>query len=113
MSTARIFVSYSRRGNGPSWKAALFRALYVFEQHSLLDVWHDGNIRVSSFFDDDIKQAMTDARLAVVLLTDEALKSDFILNTEFPFLRCGRLPRTSRYQGLKFHFASRVLDCLP
>ena len=61
--------------------------MHVFEHHHLLDVWQDGKIRVSSFWDDDIKQAMADARLAVVLLTKEALESEFILETEFPILR--------------------------
>ena len=84
---ARIFVSYSHRGTGPAWKEALLRALQVFETQHLLDVWQDGKIRVSSFWDDDIKQAMSDAQIAVVLLTREALESEFILNEEFPFLR--------------------------
>lgn len=84
---ARIFISYSHRGNGPKWKAALINALQVFERHHLLDVWEDGKIRVSSFWDDDIRQAMSNARLAVVLLTKESLESEYILNTEFPFLR--------------------------
>jgi len=84
---ARIFVSYSHRGDGPKWKARLVRHLGVFEQHHLLDVWQDGRIRVSSQWHDDIQQAMSDARLAVVLLTPEVLESEYILNTEFPFLR--------------------------
>lgn len=90
---SRIFVSYSHRGNGPKWKEALLRALHVFEQHHLLDVWQDGKIRVSRYWDDDIKQAMSNARLAVVLLTPEALDPrstadpNYILETEFPFLR--------------------------
>jgi hypothetical protein len=87
MHKARIFISYSHRGDGPEWKATLLRALHVFEQHHLLDVWQDGKIRVSSFWDDDIRQAMADAKLAVVLLTKEALESAFILETEFPILR--------------------------
>jgi hypothetical protein len=84
---SRIFISYSHRGNGPAWKACLLRHLGVFERHHLLDVWQDGKIRVSSYWDDDIKQAMGNAELAVVLLTKEALESEYILNTEFPILR--------------------------
>ena len=84
---ARIFISYSHRGNGPEWKAWLARHLGVFEQHHLLDVWQDGKIRVSSFWDDDIKQAMGSARVAVVLLTKEALELEYILKTEFSFHR--------------------------
>ena len=83
----RIFISYSHRGNGPEWKAWLLRHLGVFERHHLLDVWQDGKIRVSSYWDDDITQAMSSGRLAVVLLTPEALESQYILEKEFPFLR--------------------------
>ena len=92
-SQSRIFVSYSHRGKGPEWMAKLLRALYFFEQWHLLDVWQDGKIRVSSFWDDNIKQAMNSARIAVVLLTREALEvrptpdANYILDTEFPFLR--------------------------
>jgi hypothetical protein len=84
--TVRVFISYSHRGNGPEWKAKLLRALHVFEQQHLLDVWQDGKIRVSSYWDDNIRQAMGKAALAVVLLTREALKSEYIISTEFPFL---------------------------
>jgi tetratricopeptide (TPR) repeat protein len=83
----RIFVSYSHRGNGPEWKALLLRHLGVFERHHLLDVWQDGKIRVSSYWDDDITHAMSSARLAVMLLTPEALESQYILEKEIPFLR--------------------------
>jgi len=86
MSNARIFISYSHRGKGPEWKAKLIRALHVFEQQHLLDVWHDGEIRVSAYWEDDIEQAMTEAQLAVVLLTKEALESEFILAKELPRL---------------------------
>jgi hypothetical protein len=94
---SRIFISYSHRGNGPKWKAALLRALQVFEQHHLLDVWEDGRIRVSSFWNDDVKQAMSSARLAVVLLTKQALDPrsaadpNYILNEEFPSVLAGHL----------------------
>ena len=87
MSNARIFVSYSHRETGPAWKAALLRALHVFERHHLLDVWQDGKIRISSFWNDDIQQAMASAKVGVVLLTKEALESEFILASEFPVLR--------------------------
>jgi tetratricopeptide (TPR) repeat protein len=84
---SRIFISYSHAGNGPKWKAAMLDALRVFEAHHLLDVWQDGKIRVSGFWEDDINQAMAAARLAVVLLTPQALESQFIREKEFPCLR--------------------------
>lgn len=87
MTKHRIFISYSRRANGPKWKAAMQRALQVFERQHVLDIWEDGKIRVSSFWDDDIEQAMNSSQLAVILLTDEALKSEYILSKELPCLR--------------------------
>ncbi len=86
-SQSRVFISYSQRGKGSAWKEALLRALHVFERHHLLDVWQDGRIRLSSFWNDDIQQAMASAQVAVVLLTREALESEYIRETEFPFLR--------------------------
>ena len=93
MPAARIFISYSHRGNGPQWKAALLHALQVFEHQHLLDVWEDGKIRVSRYWDDDIKAAMDNASIAVVLLTPDAIDPrnetdpNYILDTEFPALR--------------------------
>jgi len=84
---SRIFISYSRRGSGPKWKAVLIEALKVFEQHHLLDIWQDGKIRLSTCWNDDIQQALNSARLAVVVLTKEALESEYILKTEFPRLK--------------------------
>src|SRR5262245_39854337 len=86
-SSSRIFISYSHRGNGPRWLVALLRALHVFERHHLLDVWQDGRIRLGSSWDDDIVRAMNSARLAVVLLTEEALQSEYIVTRELPVLR--------------------------
>ena len=86
-SNSRIFISYSHCGAGPQWKSALLRALHVFDQHHLLDVWNDERIRASQYWDKEIKQAMSDASVAVVLLTREALVSQYILDTEFPFLK--------------------------
>lgn len=83
----RIFISYSHRGRGPEWKNRLVRALAVFEQQQLLDVWEDGQIRISAGWDDEIAEAIASASLAVVLLTPEALASQYIVQTEMPALR--------------------------
>lgn len=84
---SRVFVSYSRRGNGPRWKAALLEALALFARHGVLDVWEDGRIRVSSRWDDDIVAAIGEAELAVLLLTPESLASEYIVAKELPLLR--------------------------
>ena len=81
-----VFISYSHLGKGPEWKARLLRALHVFEQHHLLDVWEDGRTRVSAAWNDDIAAAMSSASLAVFLITPQALESEFIRKIKLPFL---------------------------
>jgi tetratricopeptide (TPR) repeat protein len=84
---ATIFVSCSHRGNGEQWKAALLRALQVFHKHHLLRVWHDAPVGAAAMWETEMSRAMTDAGVAVLLLTKETLESEYILNMEFPFLR--------------------------
>lgn len=91
--TPRIFVSYTRKGNGPKWKTRLLESFRVFERLGLIDVWEDGKLRVSSFWDDDIKQAIACSNAAVVLLTPEALESEYIVDTELPALEEGQRDR--------------------
>lgn len=84
---SRIFINYSRRGNGLKWKATLLEALHVFEGHGLIDVWEDDLLRVGSFWDDEIKCAIENSAVAVLLLTKELLRSKYILEREFPQIR--------------------------
>ncbi len=84
---SRIFVSYSRSGNGLKWKAALLEVFKVFAHNYLLDFWEDGRIRIGSYWNDDICDAIQSCRFAVLLLTQEALESRYILETEFPLFR--------------------------
>jgi hypothetical protein len=86
-SQTRIFISYSHRGNGLAWKARLLTQLAVFEKHHLLDVWHDDEMKLGENWHQCIHASMQSARLAVPLLTDEMLRSPFVLNHEFPELR--------------------------
>lgn len=93
---SRIFISYSHQGNGPSWKDRLVRHLDVFARHHLIDVWDDERIRASQYWDKEIKLAMSEASVAALLMTPHALESEYIIRTEFPFLRerqqCDKLP---------------------
>lgn len=65
----------------------LLKALVVFERQHLLDVWEDGKIRVSAGWNDEITDAMASASLVVLILTPEALESEYILKAELPFLQ--------------------------
>jgi len=79
-----VFISYSHRN--PDWKDRLLRHLNVFERHHLLEVWHDETMGAGDDWERKIDEAMANARLAVVLLCPDALKSTFMLNKEFPVL---------------------------
>ena len=95
MRTARIFISYSHRGNGLAWKDRLLTQLTVFEKHHVLDVWHDDETQLGEDWHARINAAMKGARLAVLLLTDEFLKSPFVLQHELP-----ELQRRHKEEGL-------------
>ena len=90
-----IFISYSHRGNGLAWKERLFAALAVFEKQHLLAPWHDDQTKLGEDWHASINAAMKDARLAILLLTDEFLKSPFVLRHELPELR-----RRQKEEGL-------------
>jgi hypothetical protein len=83
----RIFISYSHRGNGLEWKYRLLSQLSVFEKQQLLDAWHDDETNLGDDWHVRINGAMQNAKLAVLLLTDEFLKSPFVLQHELPELQ--------------------------
>ena len=95
ITKSKIFISYSRRENGLLWKERLIDALKVFEQQHLLDVWHDEEMALGEDWHNRIIQSMLSAKLSVLLLTDEMLKSPFVLQHEFP-----ELQRRYREEGL-------------
>jgi tetratricopeptide (TPR) repeat protein len=84
MNTASpsIFISYSHRRNGPAWKAALIDHLAVLSNQHLVEAWDDEQIPGGWRWESEIELAIHTARLAVILLTKEALESEFILERE-------------------------------
>lgn len=81
-NNANIFISYSHRGKGPEWKGKLLRELQVFTVHDLIEAWDDEQIKGGWRWEREIEKAIHRARLAVLLLTKEALESEFILERE-------------------------------
>ncbi len=81
-ASGRIFISYSHRGRGPEWKAALLRHLAVFTAQDLFAAWDDEQIPGGWRWEREIEKAIHEARLAVLLLTGESLDSEFILQRE-------------------------------
>jgi TIR domain-containing protein len=84
MSGPTVFISYSHQDKdllGP-----LVAQLKALEQAGLLDVWVDTRIDAGEKWYQDIEEAMQRAAVAVCLVSEHFLASDFCAKHEVPFL---------------------------
>jgi hypothetical protein len=79
-----VFISYSRKDK--NWLDKLLTMLAPMLHNRTIDVWYDGQIRPSENWRKEIENAMATASVAVMLVTDHFLASDFISNNELPYL---------------------------
>jgi tetratricopeptide (TPR) repeat protein len=79
-----VFISYSHKDR--TWKERLVRQLGVLQREGLLHVWHDGLISTGGDWLPEIESAMTEAGVAVLLVSADFLNSDFIRGREVPTL---------------------------
>jgi hypothetical protein len=82
MNPTSIFISYSHKGRGPEWKRKLVEHLKPFSGCNLIQAWDDEQIPGGWRWENEIENAIHGARLAVILLTQEALESEFIIERE-------------------------------
>jgi tetratricopeptide (TPR) repeat protein len=84
MSTPTVFISYSHKDKdllGP-----LVAQLKALEQAGLLEVWADTRIDAGDKWYPEIEAAMKQAAVAVCLVSEYFLSSDFCTKQEIPFL---------------------------
>jgi tetratricopeptide (TPR) repeat protein len=84
MSTPKVFISYSHKDKdllGP-----LVAQLKALEQAGLLEVWDDTRIDAGDKWYPEIEAAMKQAAVAVCLVSEYFLASDFCTKQEVPFL---------------------------
>ncbi|MCJ7600508.1 MAG: TIR domain-containing protein [Desulfobulbaceae bacterium] len=84
MTEPVIFVSYSHRDEVE--KNKLITHLCVLHKADLINVWNDDRIGAGSDWEREINDAMTEAEVAILLISANFLNSDFILRKEVPIL---------------------------
>jgi hypothetical protein len=84
MNKPVIFISYSHKNE--SEKNELLRHLKVLRQNQLIDNWYDDLIKGGEDWEKRINQAMSNASVAIMLISNDFLTSEFIQNVELPFL---------------------------
>jgi tetratricopeptide (TPR) repeat protein len=79
-----VFISYSHLDE--EWKNQLLPHLKAFEQQGDLLLWHDRKINTGADWYPEIQQAVEGARVAVCIISENFLSSDFITKEEVPAL---------------------------
>ncbi len=77
-----VFLSYSRKDEKE--KDQLLTHLSVLEKINLIEIWHDALISPGADWKQEIKNAISDATVVILLVTANFLSSDFILAEEIP-----------------------------
>jgi hypothetical protein len=76
----KVFISYSHEDR--EWLEKLKKWLKPLEQSGLLDFWDDSKIEPGEDWREEIKDAMASAKMAVLLVSQNFLTSEFIPSDE-------------------------------
>jgi hypothetical protein len=79
-----IFISYAHEDY--LWLNKVRSAPRPLGKASISPIWDDTTLKASDVFEAEIKQAINNARVAVLLVSDNFLESEFILYKELPWL---------------------------
>jgi hypothetical protein len=84
MSRPFIFISYSHKDE--KLKDQLLSHLDVLQRAGLIELWSDDRIGAGADWETEINQAISRARVAILLISASFLTSDFILGKTVPAL---------------------------
>jgi len=78
----KIFISYSHKDE--EWKNRLEEQLKVFEIEGNIEIWSDSKIQTGDRWFVEIKKAIEQSNIAIILISTSFLISDFICKKEIP-----------------------------
>ncbi len=80
MARTKVFVSYSRED--AAWLSKVKQHLAVLERSDLLELWADSRFAAGANWEDEIETALSNAKVAVLLISPAFLASEFIWKRE-------------------------------
>ena len=84
MSAIQVFISYAHEDVNA--KDRLLTELKILERNGLIQSWHDGEILPGASWDDDIRDALGQSDLVILLISSYFAASDYIFKEELPLV---------------------------
>ncbi|MCK4794721.1 MAG: toll/interleukin-1 receptor domain-containing protein [Desulfobacteraceae bacterium] len=84
LEVTTLFISYSHEDE--KWLLELKKFLKPLEEDDRIRIWDDRELKAGDDWQDKIKKALSSARAAVLLISQNFLNSDFIVKHELPAL---------------------------
>src|SRR5262249_44408099 len=81
---AKVFISYSRRDEG--WRQRFQDAMGSGFYKKKFELWYDKRIVPNKGWEGTIRGALAEAKIALLLVDNDFLNSDFIANDELPII---------------------------
>lgn len=80
----KVFISYSHKDD--RWRKKLLTYLKPLEQQGRIECWSDDKIKPGTPWIKEIRNAIDTSNVAILLVTQDFLASDFITTNELPAL---------------------------
>jgi len=82
VSKPKAFISYSHANK--EYLDRLMVHLKPLEKKGLIDIWQDTKIKTGDKWEEEIKKALSEATIAILMISADFMASDFIIDDELP-----------------------------